>query len=276
MAEYKGIDRVDKFFEHYGRKGMKRGMNIYNPDYKPVGEKAKGTSDGKIAQRSISAKPTTYKSAMSGDPRYSNSPKISVTGVQSSAKDSEREAMNAAAGRATARGEAANEIDKLIQSVPAEHYENMRALLDENYTPTTKQIDMVNDGFENAMKTTKQVDSMLLQEVLRDNSRKALAVKALTVLASSENLSKKAKKLGDQDKMNKSIKNISDVVSDAKKPRIKVENDARINVEDNTAKGREREAMNRASQQASKSGAKSAREKLLEAERKRQANIYRR
>lgn len=60
---YSGIDKADRFFEHYGRKGMKRGMNIYNPDYKPVGEKAQGTSDGKIAQRSISAKPTTYKSA---------------------------------------------------------------------------------------------------------------------------------------------------------------------------------------------------------------------
>lgn len=87
---YKGIDRADAFFAHYGRKGMKRGMNIFNPNYKPIGEKAQGTLNGKIAQRSVSAKPTTYKSAMSGNPRYSNSPKISVTGVQPSAKDSER------------------------------------------------------------------------------------------------------------------------------------------------------------------------------------------
>lgn len=280
MAEYKGIDRVDKFFEHYGRKGMKRGMNIYNPDYKPIGEKASGSAmkgDPRYSNSPKISVTSAKPGAMNNDPRYSNSPRISVTGVQSSAKDSEREAMNAAAGKATVTGEKNQEINKLIDSTPNEYYEEMRALLDENYTPTTKQIDMVNDGFKNAMKAAKKTDSTLLQEVLRDNSRKALAVKALSVMASSESLTKKAKKQGNQAEMTESLKNVSGVVTDAKKtPRIKVENDAQINVEDNTAKGREREAMNRASQQASKSGAKSAREKLLEAERKRQANIYRR
>lgn len=58
---YSGLDKTEAFFAHYGRKGMKRGMNIFNPNYKPIGEKAQGTSDGKIVQRSISAKPTTYK-----------------------------------------------------------------------------------------------------------------------------------------------------------------------------------------------------------------------
>lgn len=42
MATYSGIDKVGEFFAHYGRKGMKRGRNIFNPDYKPVGEVAKG------------------------------------------------------------------------------------------------------------------------------------------------------------------------------------------------------------------------------------------
>lgn len=42
MANYSGIDKIDSFFAHYGRKGMKRGKNIFNPDYKPVGEVTKG------------------------------------------------------------------------------------------------------------------------------------------------------------------------------------------------------------------------------------------
>lgn len=37
---YNGLDRTEAFFAHYGRKDMKRGMNIFNPDYKPIGEKA--------------------------------------------------------------------------------------------------------------------------------------------------------------------------------------------------------------------------------------------
>ena len=46
---YNGLDRTEAFFAHYGRKGMKRGMNIYNPDYKPIGEKAQLQS--KAAER---------------------------------------------------------------------------------------------------------------------------------------------------------------------------------------------------------------------------------
>ena len=89
---YNGIDRSDAFFAHYGRKGMKRGMNIFNPDYKPIGEKAKG--------------------AMTGDPRYFNSPKISVTGIQSSAKDSAREAYEAASTMATSLSASAEKLKK--------------------------------------------------------------------------------------------------------------------------------------------------------------------
>lgn len=269
MATYSGIDKVGEFFAHYGRKGMKRGMNIFNPNYKPIGEKAQGTSDGKIAQRSISAKPTTYKSvdekakgAMTGDPRYSNSPRISVTGVQSSAKDREREAMNAASQRASAIGAKEQEIKNTEERLNASKDDDLKSvyamLISDRYEPTAEQIDSINSAFEKAI---QEKESALLQEILRDNSKKVLAMKALTLMNtrsdSYRNLVKKAK-------------------AQANEPRIKVENDAQINVEDNTVKGREREAMNRASSAATKSGAKSAREKLLEAERKRQANIYRR
>ncbi len=82
---YNGLDRTEAFFAHYGRKGMKRGMNIYNPDYKPIGEKAKTSS------------------AMSGDPRYS----------ASSQKDKERAAMNSAAQSSAAQGAKARR-DRLL------------------------------------------------------------------------------------------------------------------------------------------------------------------
>lgn len=48
---YNGNDKIDKFFAHYGRKGMKRGENIFNPNYKPIGEKAKGPSSQAEAQQ---------------------------------------------------------------------------------------------------------------------------------------------------------------------------------------------------------------------------------
>lgn len=281
MAEYKGIDRVDKFFEHYGRKGMKRGMNIYNPDYKPVGEKAQGTSDGKIAQRTVAAKAkrgamtgdprysnsprisvTSAKpGAMNNDPRYSNSPRISVTGVQSSAKDSERDAMNAAAGRATASGAKEQIIktdeERLLRGDAGDDARSIYLmLLNDTKEPSEEQINKINAAFEKAVGPELKKNPVYA-EMIRDNSKKALVMKALSMI-----------RIGD--------KKFNELAAKAKSPRIKVENDAQIDVEDNTAKGREREAMNRASQQASKSGAKSAREKLLEAERKRQANIYRR
>lgn len=55
---YNGNDKIDKFFAHYGRKGMKRGMNIFNPDYVPVGKKAEmgawstisGRNNGRIKE----------------------------------------------------------------------------------------------------------------------------------------------------------------------------------------------------------------------------------
>lgn len=34
------LTRMNDELYHYGRKGMKKGMNIFNPDYKPIGEKA--------------------------------------------------------------------------------------------------------------------------------------------------------------------------------------------------------------------------------------------
>lgn len=61
---YKGTDRVDRFFAHYGRKGMKRGMNIYNPNYKPIGEKAKTVMKGEsTSNQSVSADAAKRKAA---------------------------------------------------------------------------------------------------------------------------------------------------------------------------------------------------------------------
>lgn len=58
MATYSGIDKVGEFFAHYGRKGMKRGRNIFNPDYKPVGEIAKGPQEpgAKLSNAPVQAK----------------------------------------------------------------------------------------------------------------------------------------------------------------------------------------------------------------------------
>jgi len=259
---YKGIDRVDTFFAHYGRKGMKRGMNIYNPNYKPIGEKAKGTLDGNIAQRAISAK--AKRGAMTGDPRYSNSPKISVTGVQPSAKDSEMEAMNAAAGRASitgAKNQALSSAEKNVQRSSEENRKLYELLISDRHDPSPEQIDKINKAFETVVNSTERLkNSNVMQEILRDNSKKAMAMKAMSLMEATE-----------KSKREQTRKNLTEG-----EPRIKVENDAQINVEDNSSKGREREAMNRASSAATKSGAKSAREKLLEAERKRQAAIDRR
>lgn len=244
MATYSGIDKVGEFFAHYGRKGMKRGMNIYNPNYKPIGEKAKG--------------------AMTGDPRYSNSPRISVTGVQSSAKDHEREAMNAAAQRASitgAKNRVLSSTEKNIQNSSEENRQLYELLVSDRHEPSPEQIDKINKAFETVVNSTEHLkNSNIMQEILRDNSKKAMAMKAMFLIEATEN-----------NKREQMRKNLTEGG-----PRIKVENDAHINVEDNTVKGREREAMNRASSAATKYGAKSAREKLLEAERKRQAAIDRR
>lgn len=40
-------ERNDELY-HYGRKGMKKGMNIFNPDYKPIGQKAMTDSERKL------------------------------------------------------------------------------------------------------------------------------------------------------------------------------------------------------------------------------------
>lgn len=42
MSEYFGVHRDPEYLMHYGRKGMKRGMNIFNPDYVPYGQRAMG------------------------------------------------------------------------------------------------------------------------------------------------------------------------------------------------------------------------------------------
>lgn len=190
MAEYKGIDRVDKFFEHYGRKGMKRGMNIYNPDYKPVGEKAQGTSDGKIAQRSISAKPTTYrsamsyKSAMSGDSRYAAPKKSAMSGdsrysAPKSAADRQREAMNHAAGAATTSG-AKSTREKLLEA------------------ERKRQAKIIGDKYGQSQKTeSAKESSQPLSESDKKKQATAEVNKRMKVM-----LSTKAKELGyDYDKL---------------------------------------------------------------------------
>lgn len=53
---YNGNDRIDNFFVHYGRKGMKRGENLY--EYiNSAGEKAKTDKE----QAALSAKPQENK-----------------------------------------------------------------------------------------------------------------------------------------------------------------------------------------------------------------------
>lgn len=92
---YNGLDRTEAFFAHYGRKGMKRGMNIYNPDYKPVGEKAQGSS--------LTSRIRSHNSAY-------------VT-----QQDKERQAMNSAARASSVQGtkskqERTEKAEKLLQS----------------------------------------------------------------------------------------------------------------------------------------------------------------
>lgn len=166
--------------------------------------------------------------------------------------------MNAAAQRATSVGVKNRVANNAMKDLSDENKQRIAAIMDERYEPTTEQIDSLNDSFKEIIKLTGYGESNTMQEILRDNSKKGLGVKAAMILTAGEK-AKEAK-----------------AKAQSNEPRIKVENDAKINVEDNTAKGREREAMNRASSAATKSGAKSTREKLLEAERKRQANIYRR
>lgn len=137
---YNGLDRTEAFFAHYGRKGMKRGMNIYNPNYKPVGEKAqlqnkavkaKETSGVKLpktpgvsftenvitentitekANRKPPSKKTSNVGSLSStDPRY----------AAPSAKDRERAAMEAASkagSAATAKRKAEERREKLLAS----------------------------------------------------------------------------------------------------------------------------------------------------------------
>lgn len=122
MANYSGIDKIDSFFAHYGRKGMKRGKNIFNPDYKPVGEVAKGPQAPGAKQSSGLAK-STIKSA----------PKSSAT----SAADRQREAMNRAAGAATAMGAANAEKSRREALLEAER--KRQAKLDEDRKPSKKE-----------------------------------------------------------------------------------------------------------------------------------------
>ena len=113
---YSGIDKADRFFEHYGRKGMKRGMNIYNPNYKPIGEKAQT--------------PKAPGSAMTGDSRYS-APK--------SAADRQREAMAKAAGAATSSGAQAQEKTRREKLLEAERRRQAKIVSDKYMGKTSEQ-----------------------------------------------------------------------------------------------------------------------------------------
>lgn len=57
--EYTGMEVINNFFAHYGRKGMKRGMNIFNPNYKPIGEKAQSAQNA-AARQAASAQANAY------------------------------------------------------------------------------------------------------------------------------------------------------------------------------------------------------------------------
>lgn len=113
---YNGLDRTEAFFAHYGRKGMKRGMNIYNPNYKPVGEKAKGpqvpNAPGNANLSSTDPRYAAKKGSLSStDPRYKKQ-------TETSAKDREREAMEAASkagSAATAKRKAEERREKLLE-----------------------------------------------------------------------------------------------------------------------------------------------------------------
>lgn len=122
MATYSGIDKVGEFFAHYGRKGMKRGRNIFNPDYKPVGEIAKGPQAPGAKQSSGLAK-STIKSV----------PKASAT----SAADRQREAMNRAAGAATVMG--AVNAEKSRREALLEAERKRQAKLDEDRKKTKEE-----------------------------------------------------------------------------------------------------------------------------------------
>lgn len=111
MATYSGIDKVGEFFAHYGRKGMKRGMNIFNPKYKPIGEKATETLEKKGFE-------SYQKRAFDEQWRKQNletDAKNAATSVGKTAADRQREAMNRAAGAATASG-AKSIREKLLEA----------------------------------------------------------------------------------------------------------------------------------------------------------------
>ena len=143
---YNGLDRTEAFFAHYGRKGMKRGMNIYNPDYKPIGEKAQAKeakppkapgvtfTENVITENIItekanrkppSKKTSNVGSLSSTDPRYTvkkgsladTDPRFKKQ-TETSAKDREREAMETASkagSAATAKRKAEERREKLLE-----------------------------------------------------------------------------------------------------------------------------------------------------------------
>ena len=242
---YSGLDKTEAFFAHYGRKGMKRGMNIYNPDYKPVGEKAKFTNEAVPANK---IKTSGIKiGVVSADDRSAKAPtgpQISVTGVK----------RNYGAEAAARQGATAKAIMKAKEYVKngGAGRNSEKADID-----MTMAQDIV-EGYE-AMKNSpeklkdpafaKKVNDALIklkfgnEAVLEDNSTMGMALKVGMLYAGSNYFKGK------------------------EKPQISVEG------ADTPEIRRERE---QAAKDAAANGAATRRQKLMEAERKRQANIYRR
>lgn len=164
-SEYKGIDKADRFFEHYGRKGMKRGMNIFNPNYKPIGEKAQGPK-APGAGSSSSKTP----SAMSGDSRYA-APK--------SAADRQREAMNRAAGAATASG-AKSTREKLLE---AERKRQAKIVQDKygfNEKDDKSNLDKQREAIDKAARQATVSSAMALKKEKDDREKNVLGVSGLS------------------------------------------------------------------------------------------------
>lgn len=306
---YSGLDKTEAFFAHYGRKGMKRGMNIFNPNYKPIGEKAtevlkeKGfESYQKRAQDEQWRKQTAEANA-----------KTAATSVGKTAADRQREAM----AKATSAGGNSIRRENLVKAGQSQYsFNNMK---DANQkwsggkTADEKQLEFraeaqlskqLKDNLENVESFLKQLDQFEKESdgsVSYDKARKA----ALDYKLAIENYQEKLKAYSEFEMLanadpsmisyheannkyyketgTRPIQELGKASQGYRHAKSRYsEQQPLANKQNKEYAARksnpsgEREAMNRASSAATKYGVKSAREKLLEAERKRQAAIDRR
>lgn len=240
MATYSGIDKVGEFFAHYGRKGMKRGRNIFNPNYKPVGEIAKGPQapGAKFSNAPVQAK------------KISGSSDIAKGGLNtgSLAPRSRREALNRWDAEATSEErESAKKAAKIIKNKASRRLDKVKEAekrasdLDEKTLEKAgKYMGLITKGL--GLKSTGDyvTDYAELAMASEENEEIAKAIKDMKTLLDtvSKNLS-----------MEEATEARSIMATEQKKKEIEIR---------------------------SRNEAASNREKLLEAERKRQAAIDRR